>query len=115
MTLSTVFVKYKPHMSLEGTLSLCNKIKAKNIKSIKYRIIQIVKCSTIDIETILQTGKLPDTLVGYKSILNCGVWDCIVLNSNSLFLIIYTSGHQTPLYISLTDAYHIDKSIFNNN
>ena len=95
------FVKFRPNMSLNYATLLCNNLNAKNIKPLCFEVKQIIKCNLSDIENVFFFGVLPRHINGYSSISLNGIWQCIVLQTKSVLLIVYTAGHQTPMYVSV--------------
>ena len=95
------FVKFRPDMSLSRATQLYNDLNAKNIKPLCFEVKQIVKCKLSDIENVFLSGILPRHIDGYLSTSLNGIWQCIVLQAESVQLIVYTAGHQTPMYVSL--------------
>ena len=101
MIYNNIFIKYKPDMSLQNAISLFKELKTRAVSPIKYRIVEMVCCTETDIENVLKSGKLLKTCHGYISNSQNGIWGCIALYSKSALLLLYTSGHQTPLYFSV--------------
>ena len=95
------FVKFRPDMSFSHATQLCNDLNVKNVKPLCFGVKQIVKCNLSDIENVFCFGVLPRHINGYSSISLNGIWQCIVLQTKSVLLIVYTAGHQTPMYVSV--------------
>lgn len=88
-------------MSLNRATQLCNHLNTKNIKPLSFKVRQILRCNLSDIENVFVSGALPSEANGYLSISINGIWQCIVLQTNGMILIVYTAGHQSPMYISV--------------
>ena len=101
MVYNNIFIKYKLNTSLKKAVSIFKKLQMEQISPIKYNVVQMIRCTETDIENILRSGQLSPAYNGYLSISQNGVWGCIALYSDSLMMLLYTSGHQTPLYFSL--------------
>ena len=95
------FVKFQQNMSLKHTIQICNNLNSIDIKPIFFTVKQRIKCNLSDIENLFISGKLPQFIDGSISKSCNGVWQCIVLQSDSMCLVVYTAGHQSPLYMSI--------------
>lgn len=95
------FIKFRPDMTLNYATKLCNHLNVKNIKPLCFGVKEIVKCNLSDIENVFFSGVLSQNINGYLSISLNGVWQCIVLQAKTVLLIVYTAGHQTPMYVSV--------------
>lgn len=70
---------------------------------IDFRIAQIAHCSSEDILQVISKGLLPDYVDYSSSIAGCdGIWNCVLLKSELIELIVYSGGHNTPLYMFKT-------------
>lgn len=98
------FIKFHQDLSLKYATQLCNQLKTKHIKPLNFKVKQIVKCNLSDIEEVFASCLLPKKAKGYLSTTVENVWQCIVLKAEDVTLIVYTSGHQAPMYISVTPS-----------
>lgn len=89
-------------MTLQHTIQQCKNLDEKNITPLTFEAAQILYCDLSDIKGIFNTGVLPQKINGCSSISRNGIWQCIVLKATELVLIVYTAGHQSPMYISVT-------------
>lgn len=95
------FIKFRQDLSLKYAMQLCNQLKTQHIKPLDFKVKQVVKCNVSDIEEVFTSCLLPKKAKGYLSTTIENIWQCIVLQAKDITLIVYTSGHQAPMYISV--------------
>lgn len=61
----------------------------------------IISCNNNDVYQLLYYGKIPNTVSGTASFSHEGMWHCIGFAYGQFIIVVYTGGHNTPLYISI--------------
>ena len=101
MIYDNIFIKFKSGISLEKALLIFEELQSKHVTPIKYKIVQTINCTEIDVENVLKSGQISSVCHGYISCSQNGIWGCIALCTDSLTMLLYTAGHQIPLYYSI--------------
>ena len=98
------FAKYSKENLYNAILKI-KKLTENGATQIEYNIITEIFCSDNDVEKIFSKGTIIDynkiAVYGLNSISNnIGVWQCIMLSTNSKKVLIYTAGTSDILYYS---------------
>lgn len=95
------FIKYRESLTLDTLIGKCNRLQQRGIKKIPFYMSNTISCNSYDICRLLLHGKLPDIISGTTSYSHNGMWHCIGFIYEQFTIVVYTGGHNTPLYISI--------------